>query len=43
MARTMSKAVSFSSFFDINTIGDREDETIFHRVFYMGYHRATWR
>jgi len=38
----MSKDASFSSFFDINTIRNREDETIFHRVFYIGYHRATW-
>ncbi len=43
MARTMSKDVSFSSFFDINTIGDREDETIFHRVFYIDYHRSISR
>jgi hypothetical protein len=38
----MSKDASFSSFFDINTIRNREDETIFHHVFYIGYHRATW-
>jgi hypothetical protein len=39
----MSKGVSFSSFFDINTVRDREDETIFHCGFYIDYHRSTWR
>jgi hypothetical protein len=38
----MSKDVSFSSFFDINTIRNRENEAIFHRFVYIDYHRSTW-